>query len=207
VNESGDRIMPPSDGACTLAFVGDSLTFGQGVNDMDTFAYRIAQQYPDVRFLNLAKIAYNIGNVRTVVESHPAEGYIYYIADNDDGLSWARPESEWGQPRELPPRLSALRYYVATLQEMNAPAITDPDGFWRDFDALESRGDVLMFAMGSTLADDIQAREPDITVIPRWSVDLKVSWIDWHPNPAGHQYLIDAMQPEIAAFVASRCSM
>ncbi|MDZ4764614.1 MAG: SGNH/GDSL hydrolase family protein [Chloroflexota bacterium] len=205
IDSSGNRVMPAGSDACTLAFVGDSITFGQGVNDTESFAYQFALDYPAVQFINLGKIAYNIANIRAAVENHPADGYIYFITDNDDGLMWTRPTSEWGQPLDPPEGRAAIRYYIATFLELRTPAITDIDAFWRDFDALDARDDMLMFAMGSPLAAQIVERQPDVPVIPRWTVDLKVSWIDWHPNPAGHAYLMANMESAVRAFVTARC--
>ncbi|PJF26478.1 MAG: hypothetical protein CUN53_07675 [Phototrophicales bacterium] len=207
IDEFGNRIMPRSESACIIAFVGDSVTFGQGVNDDETFAYKIALENPGVRFINLGKIAYNIANVRRAVESNPANGYLYFISDNDDGLPWERPPQEWGQPRELPPRLSAVRYYVAAFQERSSASVTDLDAFWRDLEALRARGDVLMFAMGSPLGAQVIERYPDIAPIPHWGRAMSISWIDGHPNAAGHVYLLNALRERVTDFVTKRCGV
>jgi hypothetical protein len=206
IDESGNRVMPVrGDNGCTIAFVGDSITFGQGVNDEDTFAYKFASANPDVQFINRGKIAYNIANISASVANTAADGYIYFVSDNDDGLPWMRPESQWGLPRQLPPRLAAIQYYLATFREINLPSVGDRDGFWSQFEALYRRDDVAFFLMGSPLADEIAVRYPAIPLIPRWTVDLKVSWIDGHPNPAGHDYLLERMSETIAAFIEQRC--
>jgi hypothetical protein len=205
IDEFGNRIMPSSESACIIAFVGDSVTFGQGVNDDETFAYKIALENPDVHSINLGKIAYNIANIRRAVENNPADGYIYFISDNDDGLPWERPQSEWGQPRELPPRLSAVRYYIAAFQERSVPPVTDSEAFWRDLEALRARGDVLMFAMESPLGEQVVERYPDIALVPHWGRTMAISWIDGHPNPAGHDYLKNFINDAVQDFISERC--
>ncbi len=154
IEADGSRVMPEASADCTIAFVGDSIAFGLGVSDQQPFPYLFAQEYPDVLFVNEAKIAYNIGNVRYAVEHYPADGYIYFMADNDQNAPWARPDSDYGQPRDLPPRLSAIRYYISTFQEMDAPvSINNMEGFWLDFAALQARDDVMIDAMASPLAE------------------------------------------------------
>jgi hypothetical protein len=207
IDEFGNRVMPPSESACTIAFAGDSVTFGQGVDDDETFAYKIALENPSMRFINLGKIAYNIANVRRAIERHPASGHIYLISDNDDGLPWERPPETWGQPRELPPRLSATRYYIAAFQERSAAPVTDAEAFWRDLGALRARGDVLMLAVESPLGARVVERDPDIQLVPHWGRERAISWIDGHPNPAGHDHIKAAIEASVRAFAAQRCGV
>ncbi len=206
IDADGNRVMPPSSGDCVIRFVGDSVTFGQSVDDDQPFPYLIARATPNVQFVNAAKIAYNIGNIRYSVEHHAADGYIYTLSDNDQGLSWSRPESEYGQPRELPPHFSAFRYYLAAFQERGAPPVNDWDGFWRDLAALNARDDVLIFVVSSPLADQVAERYPELHVIPVWSPQQQVSWIDGHPNAAGHEYLKTQMDQGVRDFVDALCA-
>lgn len=205
IDADGSRIMPDSSSDCSLAFVGDSVTFGAGVNDTDTFAYNLALDYPDVQFVNRSKIAFNIGNIRATVENHPADGYIYFISDNDDGLMWLLPENLWDQPLTPPEGRAATRYYIETFRGLNTPAVTDIDAFWRDLAALDARADMLILAMESPLSETVHERYPAIPVIPRWSADFNISWMDGHPNPDGHHDIKVNIESAVRDFVTARC--
>ncbi len=205
IDESGNRVMPVSNGDCRIVFIGDSVTFGAGVNDEEPFPYLFALDHPDIAFVNASKIAYNIANVTASMENHPADGYIYFISDNDDGLPWARPESDWGKPRELPAERCALCYHFNAFFQPRPPVVVDRDAFWDALAGLAVRDDVLMAAMGSLLGDSISARYSSIPLIPRWSYDQQISWFDGHPNAAGHVYLLSALQDRMTDFITKRC--
>ena len=205
IDANGNRIMPELSGDCTIRFVGDSVTFGQSVNDDQPYPYLIAQAIPDVQFVNNAKIAYNIGNIRYTVEHDAADGYIYLMSDNDQELPWARPASDYGQPRELPPHFSAIRYYIAAFQEMKGVTGGDWDNFWRDLAVLNARDDVLIEVVSSDLATQVAERYPNLRIIPVWSTQQRVSWIDGHPNADGQRYLAAQLMDDVRAFVSVRC--
>jgi hypothetical protein len=216
IDSQGDRVLPPpaADAACVIAFVGDSNTFGQGVDDTETFAYELAVRYPDVRFINTGKIAYNIENVRRAIDGHQADGYFYFISNNDDGLPWLRPESDYGVPRTPLPRLSALRYYYEAFKDRDVLGVTDRDAFWEVLNGLRARSDLAMVAMGGVptsgerdpLGEAVTARYPDILFVPRWERALQNSWIDHHPNPDGHDWLVAQLAPVMDALVARQCT-
>lgn len=205
IDQAGNRLMPSSAADCRIAFVGDSITFGQGVNDDQSFAYQIALDHPEAMFINAAKIAYNIANVTASIGNHPADGYIYFISDNDDGLPWARAESDWGKRRELPARRCALCYHINFFFQPRPPVVVDREAFWEALAGLTASDAVLLAAMGSPLGDEISARYPSIPLIPRWRFDQQISWADGHPNAAGHVYLLNALREILTDFVAKRC--
>jgi hypothetical protein len=207
IDDAGNRVMPMSNGVCRIVFIGDSVTFGAGVNDEQSFAYLFALDHPDIAFVNAAKIAYNIANVTASIGSHPADGYIYLISDNDDGLPWARPESDWGKRRELPAERCALCYHFNAFYQPPLPVVVDSEAFWDSLAGLTGRDAVLMAALGSPLGDEIAARYPSIPLIPRWSYDQQISWFDGHPNAAGHVYLLNALQEIMTDFVTKRCGV
>jgi hypothetical protein len=205
IDSEGNRVLPPSDSDCLIRFVGDSVTFGESVNDDETFAYKTALAYPDVRFINEAKMGYNLGNIMYLVNNLPADGYIYLVSDNDDGAMWARPPENWGERRILPPRQSAFRSYLLTLQQIQTPpAPPDMEAFWRDFDVLWNRDDVLIIALESPLSAQIAERYPALNRIP-W-FPHRVSWIDGHPTPAGHDHILEHIEPYLREFIPTRCS-
>jgi hypothetical protein len=76
--------------------------------------------------------------------------------------------------------------------------------FWRDFDTLWNRDDMLIIALESPLAQTIAERYPDLKRVP-W-FPQRVSWIDGHPTPAGHDFILGQIEPYLREFIPARCS-
>lgn len=205
IGADSGRVMPPApEAACVIAFVGDSVTFGQSVNDNDTFAYRLAAVRPRIRFANRGKIAYNIANVVESIAAYPADGYVYLLTDNDDGTAWRLPASEYGVPRVTPAPRLASSYYLAALWASAEPPIRDPD-FWTQLASLSAREDVIIAALGSPLGDEAAARHPSITRIDTYGREQFVSAIDHHPNPTGHQWIADRIESWVDGLAGRVC--
>ena len=68
----------------TLVFMGDSVTFGYGVNDDQTWVNQVAHDLPYVHVINAGISGYNSTNVlRTVAQYPAADDLVYLIIDND----------------------------------------------------------------------------------------------------------------------------
>ena len=81
----GSRRVPdtaPTD--CTIVLVGDSVTFGLGVSDGDTWANLVARELPGVQLVNAGVAGASITSVAATIEATRADGYVYLIIDNDD---------------------------------------------------------------------------------------------------------------------------
>lgn len=213
IDEQGNRLMPASEGTCTIAFVGDSVTFGFGVDDDKTFPYLLASEMPQVQFINLGKTAYNLQNIVSSVTRNSVDGYFYFVSENDSSTPWMNDPRDYGIPREEPPRVSALRYYYEFFAVFTAPENSggasnqDQNTFWQGFDALWTRrNDDMAFAvMESPLADEMVGHYPTLLVVPRWTYQQQNSWADYHPNAAGHRYLAEQVREPLRALIARRC--
>src|SRR5262245_3155504 len=84
--EDGQRVVPTGSiqGTCDLAFLGDSITFGHGVNDDQTWVNLIAAGLPDVHIYNYGVPRYSIPNILGTRRAFPDhKAYIYTIFNND----------------------------------------------------------------------------------------------------------------------------
>ncbi len=82
-NQDGNRSVPASHGGnCTIAVLGDSVSFGWGVNDEDTWVNLLATANPGINIINTAKPGYSAGNIRRAIDLFPADGYIYLLNPN-----------------------------------------------------------------------------------------------------------------------------
>lgn len=85
VQDSG-RVVPDthSDAACTIAILGNSVAFGYGVNDDQTWLNVAARELSDLRLVNLGVPRYNSTNVVGTWRDYPeADAYLYVIISND----------------------------------------------------------------------------------------------------------------------------
>lgn len=83
-NEARILPTPSADTDCRIVLLGDSVTFGYGVNDDEVWAYLLAQEFPNVEFINTGITAYNSYNVRQTHEVFPdADAYLYSVIYND----------------------------------------------------------------------------------------------------------------------------
>ncbi len=109
INAEGYRAMNSPTNDCDIAVIGDSATFGWGVNDSDTWVQLLADSTPLVHFDNYGLPAYNIGNVSALYaslrDSSAYDGYIYLIVPND-----AQKDATYTKPST--PEKLAMSYYL-----------------------------------------------------------------------------------------------
>jgi lysophospholipase L1-like esterase len=198
------RLVPdtqPSD--CTIAFLGDSVTFGYAVNDEDTFVNQLARQFPDVHFVNRGLSGYNAAQVAASADDTPS---IYFMIHND---------SQDVTPQKAPTlstlntvfRASTLYYNHWKARGIVSAASPDeyPDWFYAALDSLVARPNILIVAYDNNwLADDIDDRYP-ITRIPYYG-DHHTSYADPHPNPDGHRIIASNLAPIVQTLQVATCS-
>lgn len=200
IERDGNRHTPASkDSACKIAFVGDSVTFGFGVSDPDTFVNLIAAQV-NAQIVNTAIPAYNSVNIRQTIDTYPATGYVYVVISNDD------------EPTKLRQNINPIEYhfnqdifgvYVDALMHLNGDFPRDSERFNTDIAALMARDDMLM--VGFKDAGGWYKRLPDsIPTMPFWTHGN--SFIDGHPNPEGHREIAASLLPYVQEFERRVCS-
>lgn len=203
ISTDATRLLPDAHGgACNLVFVGDSVAFGFGVNDADTFVNRLAAQM-NAHVSNRAMTGYNSDNVRRSVALFPADGYIYIVIDNDAVATIDYPN---GQPAHLNSTLeghSALQVYLDVMNKVSTDISTDDKRFAADIGALAGRSDLLMVVFAAPFADRVQALAPDALILPAWT--HSISHTDPHPSAAGHAEIAAALLPVVKAFEAQIC--
>lgn len=87
---------PPADGPL-IALVGGSFTFGQGLSDHETLAWRLQDEFPGRRFRNLGTNAYGtlqslIWMERLFASDDPPKLVLYGFLFHHDGRNVAPPE-------------------------------------------------------------------------------------------------------------------
>lgn len=174
---------------CRIVFVGDSVTFGHGVNDDQTWVNLVSQDYPNVTFINAGVNGYNASNVLATVQQIEADGYFYTLIDNDASAAPLVPR----QPQY--PSASALYFGVLFRRPVDVPNLVLFD------DALAGLKRENVVIVGFT-GDPLAARA-NVPTVPRWT--HRISAFDPHANVQGNREIAEALRPFVDRLVASTC--
>lgn len=191
----------------TVLFVGDSVTLGWGVSDADTFVNQLARELPSHRMINAGQNGMNSDNIRRMIALYPDVPHVvYYVVWNDPERTQTPtfPDTRRGS---APPRSSWIGHYLVHLDRILIPfdferleAGYDYARFETDIRALAADPRVLL------IADDDGRRAGQIAaahgahLIPPHTDPI--SFIDGHPNPAGHAHIAAHMLPLIRRHLA-----
>lgn len=190
--DDGTRLVPDTNASAakTLVFVGDSITFGYGVDDDETFANRIALALPDVHVYNTGITGYNSTNVLREVQQYPdADGIVYLITYNDDDGEYI--------PNfyAAPPSLSWIAVYAINLPPLLFPQqlrpAHDTDRYLRDVTQIAAQPNTLIVGYDSTLTPIT----PGAVRIAPYTARSSVS--DSHPSAEGHRFIAEQLLPLI----------
>ena len=219
VLDNHTRLVPDTNpsATCTIAIIGDSVSFGMGVDDEETFANLIARNYP-VQIINTARPGYNAQQALWLADFYPADGYIYLHINNDDMpiIPYTRRENDF-----MPPFATLIVYARPLLDKFNEPSKDeqiqppvqeDEANDWlasgqqvysEAIEELVIRDDILIFASNYGLGQMLIEQHPQVLPIPHHK--FRVSPTDPHPNAEGHEFLYEHMQPYLDNFFDDVC--
>jgi len=190
-------------GSCKVAFLGDSVTWGHGVDDQDTWVNLLAQQLPQINAINTAIDGYNSENVRRTIADFPdAAVIVYMIIGNDADVTGILPKQ---------PRLTMIEKYIRYIMIVRgigpdaAQAFSPPTDEARfDHDMQLMSQDKRVIFIGFDDAFDQRLKDKyNVHLIP--PIRNRISYVDAHPNPAGHRDMMAAILPIVKEAVAQRC--
>lgn len=193
------RAMPDRNSDCLIAFIGDSVTFGHGVNDDETFARLIAEEL-GVSAINFGMNGYNAEQVLASIEyldgRYDIDLYVYLHTRNDHHE--AIPESDMRHGGWQPAFVTTVLYLNKSRRLSN---VEIPDWYHSAIDAITSRDNVLMFAFDN---DEIVPRESGAIILDSYTPNVN-SPADGHPNTQGHRMVAYQMLPDIRNALRGRC--
>lgn len=158
-----------------MTFVGDSVTFSQGVNDDETWPSLVAAQL-HLDAANDGRSSYNIDNLAPLIEH--TDGCIVWLTiinDTDAPFAYAAPHSAFHL---------YLEWYGFSAFTRRAPYNTDLAGKDAIYDTIADRPDTLILAFDDGSYGDIMRDRYGAVLIPRFTHGL--SRIDGHANAAGN---------------------
>lgn len=193
VNADNTRFTPatPTHATCTIAFIGDSITFGMGVNDGETWVNLLAREYADVRFVNAGVIGYNTAQVLAMIRAVPADGYFYTMFDNDADIPLDPMHDS------IPP--SAL---LVTWRLRFGGGYAEVED-WVSFDAAMREIKALANVVTVGFTNAPVALRTDVPTVARWT--HKRSAMDGHANAVGNVEIAAAMRGRVGELVGRVC--
>ncbi len=211
-DNAGRRATPDNALNCALhiALIGDSLTWAPNVSDAETWANRLAQQFPLVCFHNYAQWGYNAEQVALVLEEQiptSVDYVIYFLFQNDDMLPF-KLEGAAGVP---PPWLYSLRYiqliawrlgfYKSTGWGEEGPR--DPQAFEVAIRKIAQNPKVRVVGFEQEfLVHQVRGMGIRVFGIELPAANEHVSALDQHPNAAGHSRIARALIPFVESLLA-----
>lgn len=195
--KDGTRQVPETNVSAnhTLLILGDSVAFGWGVNDAETWANLVARQLPDWRVINAAIPGFNTENVRLALtyfsNQYSIDQVAYQLTSNDADVTI----SFHTGPKEIHFG-SWLADYVGYFTYQQPVVPVNYDRFDRDIVAIASDPRVLIVAVPSPCTTEAQ-NLTRVFVFPAYTG--RNSYADGHPNALGHQQIANALLPVISA--------
>lgn len=203
---NGRVVLNTRPAGCQIVAIGDSVTFGYGVNDADTWVNLLAREFEDVQWINAGVTGYNIAQIAPSRLHYPdADGFLYLVTGNDveifEGMMDVHPES---RPYVAASPYLLLAFFHVFVIADDRSAIQDTPEWWSLFDALASTGNIQLFAHEPAMQQLLAAHGYDVPLTDYG--DERVSYADAHPDAVGHQRIAAHMQPFVAAFISNVCT-
>jgi hypothetical protein len=199
VNADGNRAVPDTvQSACRIAFLGDSVTFGYGVSDKETWVNDLAPYFPKTTFVNTGVNGYNASQAAAAFQAVHASGYLYLMVNNDADKPIAyEPPQNASQSLYAP--ILPVYLYVWNSRKAGVPKAPD----YRDFDSavtfLEAQSNVTI--VGFTV--DAVSTRANVPTIAYW--DSANSVTDGHADAKGNVEIAEELRPFVAALVRNVC--
>lgn len=190
----GSRRVPDSQpNGCTVVFVGDSLTYGIGVNDADTWVNLLARSL-SIHAINAGVYSYNAERVRDRLVVYPGAALFIYLFIGNDG----DPDPDWQASASAH---LAIHDYLYTLDATTPRLSTNPPVYTPDFmpalEVLKQRTVIVAFDTEGL------SRQIGAHLIPSYT--HHISYADAHPDRIGHQEIAAAMRPLVQASAERIC--
>lgn len=209
MNDDATRRVPDSGAGCTLLFTGDSVTWGWGVNDDETFANLIAREL-GTQAINSGVFGYSSEDVAAALDYYEGQYdlAVYLIYPNDHYYTWDIDSDLQPAGQHTFPGFGLIHsgtpatvwYGVYLTRPGGQPEAEYMDRFTADMDAITGHDHVLLFAFDAPPAAQVRERY-DIHLID-WYTSA-VSRVDPHPTAAGHQQIAAAMLSTIREHLAA----
>jgi hypothetical protein len=197
----GTRRVPDTDMSAPrrLVILGDSVAFGWGVSDTETWVNLLARDLPGWHVVNTALPGYNIAEIEQNYRAFGgADAYLYLAICNDP------------VPSSLPTRYERPVSMLAAY--LDVAGVRDPctngqpydrRAFARRVGQLADKPCLSVVATDETFGRELAANVPGVRLIPPWT--QTVSRADRHPDGYGNAEIAAALLPIVRQIVERAC--
>lgn len=184
---------------CTIAAIGDSVTFGYGVNDAETWVNLLAREFPQVHFINAGVPGYNSRHILRSMTTLDTNGYLYLVSKNDALRITFRASTTYV---DYVPYLTLYGVHLRGLWAGEGEG--DVGAFLVDLEAIMNQGEVQLFAFEPAALHRLRSAGYAVVYTPIGNRD-RVSGVDPHPNAEGHRKIASAMLPQVGELIERVC--
>ena len=189
----GNRDVPDTSTSAekTLVFMGDSVTFGYGVDDDQTWVDWVARDLPDVHVVDAGVSGFNSTHVLRTLALYPDAQALVYLIINNDAYPENRPKFAQIRPATS---MSWLEVYLLNLPEYLFPPTEAPNNLPRYLDEvrqINADGRVLLVAFDEDFSRMTIRECCTVSLIERGTD--RVSPVDGHPGVRGNQEIAQQM--------------
>ena len=195
----GYRVVDTVFSDCSIAFIGDSFTFGWGVRDDETFVNRLAQD-SNATISNYGIPSYNSTQILQSSRQHEADGYVWLIVGNDAN-SLIVPLDKRGKRK---PTQIALNLYFITNMGMESRRFPD----WERYkdDVANMPENTLIFAFEDRRTTDEAREVREVVSLGSYDNISVISIADTHPDADGHGEIARRMHNHVTSFTEEVCN-
>lgn len=175
-------------GGARVTFVGDSQTFGYGVDDGDVWVSRVASALR-IDALNTGRSGYNIENIAPLVDD--VDGCIVWLTLSNDPGAPVRYSDRAAQESIASYLGQTLRVLILSRTGYTTAPITD--AVRPLYEAIAARPDTLILALDDKNYGTIVREEYGAVLIPHFT--SRISRTDAHADTEGNRQIAEAVTP------------
>jgi hypothetical protein len=189
----------------TMVFIGDSVTFGYGVDDEETWVNLVAREFPDWHVINDSYPGWSIENLEGAWEMHPDADLIFVLTITNDS---DEPKRVAGVPGSKPTYIqlyaTMISYLLRGFPLPSEETVAALEPVWREAIGrigADPRVTFIVINVTGTYDDRVMEMFPDKTVRIENYTQL-ISTVDSHANAEGNAFVARQIVPLIREKIA-----
>jgi hypothetical protein len=190
----------------TMVFIGDSITFGYGVDDHETWVNLVAREFPDWHVINDSYPGWSIENLEGAWEMHPDADLIFVLTITNDSDEPKRVAGVPGwKPTYIQLYATMITYLLRGFPMPSEETIAALEPAWREAInriGADPRVTFIVINVTGTYDDRVMEMFPDKTVRIENYTDL-ISTVDSHANPTGNAFVAEQVVPLVRERIAA----
>ncbi len=184
----------------TMVFIGDSVAFGYGVEDAETFVNLVARAFPGWRVVNDSYPGWNIQNLEGALAQHPDADLIFVLTITNDLDEPMRTADMRGwRPSYIELYATMISWLVRGFPLPSPETVAALEPAWAASIgriAADPRATLLVIDTTGDYDRKVADLFPEKTVILQ-NFSALISTVDSHPDPSSHALLAEQIIPVV----------